>query len=262
MSEPRTTVAVLGLGEAGGAIAADIAAAGARVVGFDPVSRDVEGVEPAADGGAAVAGADVVLSVNWASAALEAAESAARVLRPGQLYADLNTGSPGLKRSVAEVIGGAGGSFADVALMAPVLGRGVRTPALASGPGAPLFARVMVGFGMPVTLLDSEPGAAAARKLLRSVFVKGMTAALGEALAAGERMGCAEWLAGDIGRTLDEADGAFAERLLQGSHQHAERRMHEMHAAAEMLDELGVEPRVALASEEWLRELVGSEPAR
>ena len=256
------TVAVLGLGEAGGAIAADIAAGGTQVFGFDPAGGDVEGVELAADGPAAVDGADVVLSVNWASAALEAAESSARVLRSGQLYADLNTASPGLKRSVAEVIAGTGAPFADVALMAPVPGRGVRTPALVSGPGAPVFARVMVGFGMPVTMLDSEPGAAAARKLLRSVYVKGMTAALGEALAAGERMGCAEWLAGDIGRTLDEADGAFAERLLAGSRRHAERRMHEMRAAAELLGELGVEPRVASASEQWLRELVGGEARR
>jgi 3-hydroxyisobutyrate dehydrogenase-like beta-hydroxyacid dehydrogenase len=255
----RATVAVLGLGEAGSAIAADIAAAGARVRGWDPAGGDVPGVEFASDDRAAVDEADIVLSVNWASAALEAAESAAQVLGPGALYADLNTASPGLKRAVAEVIAATGASFADVALMAPVPGRGVRTPALASGPGAPLFARVMVGFGMPVTLLDLEPGAAAARKLVRSVFVKGMTTALAEAVAAGERLGCADWIAVEAGRTLDEADAEFAQRLLEGSRTHARRRMDEMAAAAAMLDELGVEPRVAAASEAWLRELTRSE---
>jgi hypothetical protein len=75
-------------------------------------------------------------------------------------------------------------------------------------------------------------------------------------------MGLADWVADEIARTLDDADGAFAERLLEGSRVHAERRMHEMHAAAEMLQDLGVEPRVATASEEWLRELVGSEVSR
>jgi 3-hydroxyisobutyrate dehydrogenase-like beta-hydroxyacid dehydrogenase len=253
------TVAVLGLGEAGGALGADLAAAGARVVGWDPAGGDVEGVELAADDRAAVTAAHLVLSVNWASEAVGAAQSASGVLRDGQLYADLNTGSPGLKVAIAEVIAGTGADFADVALMAPVLGRGVRTPALASGPGAPVFARVMAGFGMPVTLLDAQPGSAAARKLVRSVYVKGMATALGEALEAGERLGCADWLAGDIGRTLDEADAAFAERLLTGSRQHARRRMDEMAAAAAMLEELGVEPRIATASEAWLRELVGSE---
>jgi 3-hydroxyisobutyrate dehydrogenase-like beta-hydroxyacid dehydrogenase len=253
------TVAMLGLGEAGGALGADLAAAGARVRGWDPAGGDVEGVELAADDCAAVAGADLVLSVNWASEAVGAARSASHVLREGQLYADLNTGAPGMKREVAEVIAGTGAAFADVALMAPVPGRGVRTPALASGPGAPLFARVMVGFGMPVTLLEAEPGEAAARKLARSVYVKGMAAAIGEALEAGERLGCADWLAGDIGRTLDEADAAFAERLLSSSRLHARRRMDEMAAAAAMLDELGVEPRMATATEAWLRTLVASE---
>ena len=253
-------VAVLGLGEAGAAIAADLAAAGAEVRGWDPAGGDVEGVEFAADDRAAVEGAQLVLSVNWASAAVEAAESAATVLAPSALYADLNTASPGLKRSVGDVIAGTGASYADVALMAPVPGRGVRPRALASGAGAPLFARAMVGFGMPVTLLDAEPGAAAARKLVRSVFVKGMTTALAEALAAGERLGCAEWIAGEAGRTLDEADAEFAQRLVDGSRVHARRRMDEMAAAAAMLDELGVEPRVAAASEAWLRELVGGEP--
>jgi len=258
MSEQKT-VAVLGLGEAGGAIAADLAAGGARVVGWDPAGGDVDGVEFAANDRAAVTGADLVLSVNWARVAVEAAQSAASVLEAGQLWADLNTGSPGMKRAVAEVIAATGADFADVALTAPVAGRGVRTPTLVSGPGAALFARAMVGHGMPVTLLDSEPGAAAARKLVRSVYVKGMTAALGEALAAGERLGCEEWLAGDIARTLDEADGAFADRLLTGSRQHARRRIDEMAAAAAMLEELGVEPRMASASEAWLRDLAGSE---
>jgi 3-hydroxyisobutyrate dehydrogenase-like beta-hydroxyacid dehydrogenase len=253
------TVAVLGLGEAGGAIGADLAAAGARVVGWDPAGGDVEGVEFAADDRAAVEGAHLVLSVNWASEAMEAARGASSVLRDGQLYADLNTGSPGLKCAIADVIADTGAAFADVALMAPVLGRGVRTPALASGPGAPGFARVMVGFGMPVTLLDEQPGAAAARKLVRSVYVKGTAAAMGEALEAAERLGCADWLAGDIGRTLDEADADFAERLLSGSRVHARRRTHEMEAAAAMLEELGVEPRMATATEAWLRSLMASE---
>ena len=44
MSAPPA-IAVLGLGEAGSAIAADLAAAGARVLGFDPVQPAPDGVE-------------------------------------------------------------------------------------------------------------------------------------------------------------------------------------------------------------------------
>jgi 3-hydroxyisobutyrate dehydrogenase-like beta-hydroxyacid dehydrogenase len=259
VSEPAV-IAVLGMGEAGAAIATDLAAAGARVLGWDPRPYDEPaGVEAATSDRAAARSADVVLSVNSAGAAVAVAQSVAPVLGESRLYADLNTGSPGLKRAVAEVVGPHGVAFADVALMAPVPGRGVRTPALAAGPGAERFAAVLGGLGMPVTVLGAEVGAAAARKLARSVFTKGLAAAVGEALAAGERLGCAEWLRADIARTLEEADGATLDRLIDGSRRHARRRVEEMAAAVTMLEELGVEPRVAAASEAWLRSLEQSE---
>ena len=56
-------VAVLGLGEAGGRIAADLVAAGCTVRGWDPVRRP-EGSPNAASDREAVRGADVVLSIN------------------------------------------------------------------------------------------------------------------------------------------------------------------------------------------------------
>jgi 3-hydroxyisobutyrate dehydrogenase-like beta-hydroxyacid dehydrogenase len=108
---------------------------------------------------------------------------------------------------------------------------------------------------MPIEVVGPEPGQAAARKLARSVFAKGLAAAVGEALAAAERLDCAAWLRGDIERTLTAADAALVERLLEGSARHAVRRVEEMAAATAMLEELGVEPRVAAASEAWLRSL-------
>jgi len=253
------TIAVLGLGEAGSAIAGDLAAAGARVLGFDPVQPAREGVEPAADAPAAVATADIVLSVNTAAVALEVAETVAPALPSGCLYADLNTAPPALKRSVASAVGVA---FADVALMEPVPDWGVRTPALASGDGAERFAAAFDRFGMPVTSVGPEPGAAAARKLARSVFMKGQAAAIGEALEAAGRLGCEDWLYRNIETTMAAADARLVRRLVEGSRQHAGRRVDEMAAAVAMLEELGVEPRVAAASEAWLRSLAGSEARR
>jgi 3-hydroxyisobutyrate dehydrogenase-like beta-hydroxyacid dehydrogenase len=139
--------------------------------------------------------------------------------------------------------------------MAPVTGRGLRTPALASGAGAERFAELAGGLGMPVTAIGPEPGDAAARKLVRSVFMKGLAAAIGEALAAAERIGCREDVYADLERTLAEADGALLARLVEGSPRHAARRAEEMAAACAMLAELGVEARVAAASEAWLRSL-------
>jgi 3-hydroxyisobutyrate dehydrogenase-like beta-hydroxyacid dehydrogenase len=66
------------------------------VVGFDP-RPDVGEVAARADSPEeAVAGADAVLSLNSADAAVVAARSAGSTLVAGQLYADLNSAGPQL----------------------------------------------------------------------------------------------------------------------------------------------------------------------
>ena len=255
-------IAVLGLGEAGAAIASDIAPTGNRVVGYDPIQSPPDGIEAAATPQEAAQVAKVVLSVNTAAVAVEVAEAVAPALDERHLYADLNTAAPALKRTLAGIIEARGARFADVALMEPVPDWGVRTPALASGRGAEEFQRVFAAFGTPVTYVSDEPGAAAARKLARSVFMKGQAAAIGEALAAAERLGCEEWLYSDIEGTLTRADGRLLRRLVEGSRKHAGRRVDEMQAAVEMLEELDVEPRVSAATGAWLRSLAASQVGR
>jgi len=241
-------IAVLGLGEAGGRIAADLAAAGADVLGWDPVARPA-GLAVAADARTAVRGADVVLSVNAAVVALEVAEGVADALDDGTLYADLNTSSPGLKRELARALPCL---FADVALVGTVPATGLETPALASGPGARRFEELLGPFGMPVEVVGDEPGAAAGLKLLRSVFMKGVAAAAIESLAAARAAGAEERVRADMTAVLGEP---LLERLLAGSQAHAARRLDEMCAAAAYLEELGVEPRVASAAAGWLEQL-------
>jgi 3-hydroxyisobutyrate dehydrogenase-like beta-hydroxyacid dehydrogenase len=251
-----TTVAVLGLGEAGSRLAADLVTAGAGVHGYDPLAGTTpEGVVRRPDTASTVAGCDVVLSLTTAGAALEAATAALPSLAPGAIYADLNTARPALKRELATRVAGAGGRFADVALLGPVPARGLGTPALASGAGAGAFADALGPLGLPVDVVSDHAGDATALKLLRSVFMKGLAASALESMAAAEAAGHAEWLeqqlADVIGRPL-------LERLLEGSRAHAARRVDEMEAARELVHELGVEPRIASASGALLAELAGS----
>jgi 3-hydroxyisobutyrate dehydrogenase-like beta-hydroxyacid dehydrogenase len=247
------SVAVLGLGEAGAAIAGDLGAAGVAVRGYDPAGTTVDGAIPAQSEAQAAQGAHLVISLNAAEVALDVARAAS--LAAGQLFADANTAAPALKRDLAAAIEPTGALFADVALLGPVPGHGLATPALVSGPGAERFAAALGPLGMPVSVVGPEPGEAAARKLARSVFMKGLAASVAESLAAAEALGCADWLREDLEATLERADAGLVERLLDGSRRHAVRRTEEMAAAAAMLDELGVEPRVAAAAENWLRAL-------
>jgi 3-hydroxyisobutyrate dehydrogenase-like beta-hydroxyacid dehydrogenase len=243
---------VLGLGEAGGRIAADLAAAGADVRGYDPAAVEAPGVTVVGDVPATVRGCDVVLSLNSAKVALEVTTTAFPALGADAVYADLNTGSPELKQEIARFAFGAGRWFADVALLGPVPARGLATPALASGPGARTFADLMRPLGMPVTFVSDRPGDAAAMKLIRSVFMKGLAAAAVESVAAAEAAGHEAWLKQEIAAVIGEP---FLERLLEGSRRHAARRTEEMEAAGDLLSRLGVEPRIASASAALLQSL-------
>jgi 3-hydroxyisobutyrate dehydrogenase-like beta-hydroxyacid dehydrogenase len=254
-------VAVLGLGEAGSEIAAGLCAAGAVVRGFDPQVRAGTGVVECAGDADACRGAAVVLALTCAHEAEGALTAALPGVGPAAVYADLNTASSGLKAHLADLAAGAGIGFADVALMSPVPGQGLSTPMLASGPAAGQFAQVLGGLGATVEVLPGPPGAAAARKLLRSVFFKGMAAAVTEALRAAQAAGCADWLRENIRQELVSASAATVDRLESGSVRHARRRADEMAAATELLRELGVPPRVASASEGWLQQLAAEQAA-
>jgi 3-hydroxyisobutyrate dehydrogenase-like beta-hydroxyacid dehydrogenase len=251
-------VALLGLGEAGSRLAADLGSAGIDLRGYDPEAGDVPIAVRAPDLESAVAGSDVVLSVNTAAVAFEVAAAAVPALSDGAIYADLNTASPELKRRLAALTQGAAVRFADVALLGPVPARGLGTPALASGDGARAFADAFGPLGMPVEVVSERAGDAATLKLLRSVFMKGLAAAAVESLQAGEAAGHADWLRHELADVIGEP---LLTRLLEGSRTHAARRVDELEAARELLLELGVEPRIASASASVLAELAASERA-
>ena len=95
MDEPRPPrVGVLGLGEAGLAIAIDLRDAGAAVRAYDPVAAAPSGVAGCANEAAAATGVDVVMSANSAEVALEVLRAGCVGAAPGTVWADLNTGSP------------------------------------------------------------------------------------------------------------------------------------------------------------------------
>jgi 3-hydroxyisobutyrate dehydrogenase-like beta-hydroxyacid dehydrogenase len=262
MSGGPPVVAVLGLGEAGALLADGLVAAGAVVRGFDPRVRPAPGVTACAGDADACRGAAVVVSLTCAHEAEEALAAALPGIGPGAIYADLNTASAEAKVRLAALAERGRIAFADVALMSPVPGNGLRTPMLASGPAAGRFARVFGGLGATVDVLPGPPGAAAARKLVRSVFYKGLAAAITEALRAAQAAGCEDWLRDNIRRELEGASASTLDRLEQGSVRHAVRRIDEMAAAGEQLRRLGVPARVAGASEQWLRQLAEEQAAR
>jgi 3-hydroxyisobutyrate dehydrogenase-like beta-hydroxyacid dehydrogenase len=253
-------IAVLGFGEAGSLIAQDLAAAGAVVRGYDPVVPAPVGVTDTASDAEAAAGADLVLSVNSAKEAVAAFAAALDAMRPGAIWADLNTAAPGVKQELAEMGRAHGIPVTDIAMMAPVPGNGLKVPMLASGEGADLVAAQLRLYGADIEVLDGPAGLAASKKLLRSVFYKGMAASIVEALEAARAVGYEDWLREHIAEELAISSAETIDRILTGTTQHAVRRGAEMEAAAQMLSDLGVQPLMADASRA-LHERLSSKPA-
>ena len=249
-------VAVLGLGEAGSLLASDLALFGDDVAGYDPaITSSIEGVNRCESAKAALAGRDLVLAVTHASHAAPLLDSVVEDLSPGAIYADLSTSSPGLKESLAAVAAGRSVRFVDVALMAPVPGRGLGVPALAAGEGAVGFAQLINDRGGRVTVVGEIAGAAAARKLLRSVVMKGLAALLIESTEAAERYGVGDWFWHHLVEQLGAIDEPLLRRLRLATSTHAVRRVEEMEAARELLTDLGVPAKMTEATIAWLQRL-------
>lgn len=256
-----TRITVIGLGEAGSLFAAGLAEAGALVQGYDPYLRyESVACRPLSfvqvdDIDDAVRSADLVISLVGAAAAGAVAESILPRLRTPTVFADFNTSSPTDKVARAAMAARYDVAFADVAVLAPVPRAGSRTPLLASGIGAAKLGELLQPLGVPIEVIDGEAGMAASRKLLRSVFMKGLAGVVLETLAAGEASGNEEWVRGQMAAELGPDGESLIERLVSGSRAHAERRMHEVQDTADYLSEL-MSPRwITEASLQWLDHL-------
>lgn len=251
-------IAVFGLGEAGSCFAADLVGLGASVTGFDPADVPTPpGVRRVGDPAQAVADAELVMAITAAADAPQALAQALASIPGAAVYADLSTAAAGSKQSLAASADARGLLFADVALMAMVPGRGVHTPSLASGSGAEAYRELLAAGGVVVDAISDRAGDAATRKLLRSVFMKGLAAVVIEAMTAAGAAGQEQWLWDNLVDEVTAAGALWLSRLVSGTGPHAARRVHEMEASAALLADLGVDPVMTRSTIESLRRVTG-----
>jgi 3-hydroxyisobutyrate dehydrogenase-like beta-hydroxyacid dehydrogenase len=225
------------------------------VSGWDPEPRQIpDGLRLATGNPHAAADADLILSANLAAVAVEVAREVAPTLRDGQVYADMNTAAPEIKREIDRLFEQIPALFADVAIMSPILPHGLRTPTLVCGAGAESFSNLLSPLGMPVTVLHEPAGQAATQKLLRSIVYKGIAAVIIEALEAAQKLDMEPWIREQMMTIL--RDEAMIDRFVEGSRKHAARRIHEMDAVTDLLTELGVESYSSRAARQRLADLL------
>jgi 3-hydroxyisobutyrate dehydrogenase-like beta-hydroxyacid dehydrogenase len=251
-------VAILGIGEVGSTLARDLIAHNVDVTGWDPDPRNLpEGLVFAGSNPAAVQEADLILSTNLAAVAIDVAREVLPHVKRDQIYADMNTSAPEVKRDIARLFENSSALFTDVAIMAPIAPEGVRTPLLASGVGAAQFAEKYRPFGAPITVLQDPAGQAATLKLVRSIFYKGLAAIVIETLEAAEKLQLESYAREQMLTIL--RDEPMIDRFVTGSQTHARRRIHEMDDVVELLQSIGVQSHCSSAARQRLFELLEKE---
>lgn len=265
MADRFQRVALIGFGEVGQTLGADLLAAGCSVTSYDPLfanaaSRPSLGlrnvsVTPARDPAAAVKNAELVISAVTAASDLDAAHAVAPHLTPGAFYLDVNSVSPGTKVRCSEVIAAARGRYVEAAVMTPISPKRIAAPMLLGGAHAQDFIARAKPLGFAGTAFADEIGRASATKMCRSVIIKGVESLLCESLVAARHYGVEKTVLDSLSDLLPVGDWEkLASYMVSRALEHGVRRAEEMRESAETVREAGIEPLMALATaerEEW-----------
>lgn len=191
---------------------------------------------------------DFILSAVTASNTLAVAQAAAPHLRPGTVFLDINSASPGTKQQAALVIEAAGGRYVEAGVMTSVPPYGIRVPMLLGGPLAAELAEHLNALGMDAKAVAAEIGVASAIKMCRSVMIKGLEALVIESYSTARAYGVEDYVLPTLAETFPSIDwekqGAyFFSRVVQ----HGQRRAEEMRESARTVQEAGFTPTMASA---------------
>ena len=181
------------------------------------------GVQAQDSAAALCAASDLVIAAVTASSTLAVAGEAARHLRPGSLYLDLNSASPGTKRQCAQLM-----------------------PQINA-----------LGFASKVA--SNELGVASATKMCRSVMIKGLEAMVIESFTAARAYGVEDAVVTSLQETFPGIDWEQqAAYFFQRAIEHGRRRSEEVREVAATVREAGLTPWSASGTAErqaWVADL-------
>jgi 3-hydroxyisobutyrate dehydrogenase-like beta-hydroxyacid dehydrogenase len=200
----------------------------------------------------------LILGVVPGSASRGVAQSLRAVLNDQHVYVDLAAATPNVKQAVASILSKTGAQLADGAIMSTPREDGYRILILASGPAARTFSDLMTPWGMRVSTVDADIGAASGIKSLRTVFTKGIEALLVECVLACHRYGIEQEVLGSIAQWMDQRPFLETVNLLLVTDAiHAGRRASEVSMSARALRQVGIEPTMTNAAGKVLRRVAG-----
>ena len=259
-------IALIGFGEVGQTLGVDLLAAGASVAAFDILFAQANSapsralskiaVRAATRTADAVKAAELVIAAVTAASDLDVAKSAAPHLPHGTFYLDVNSVSPGMKQSCAEIIEGAGGRYVEAAVMTPIAPKRIASSMLLGGAHAGAFVERAASLGFTGARIFSPiVGQASATKMCRSVIIKGMEALLSESMLTARHYGIEKPVLDSLSDLFPVGDWEkLARYFISRTVEHGTRRAEEMRESAKTVAEAGISPLMALATaerEDW-----------
>ena len=264
------SVALIGLGEVGQALARDLKGAGVQAISAydiafaDPGSRqslaaEALGVAKAATAPDAARKATLAISAVTAGSALDAARATAPGLANGTMFLDVNSVSPRTKEEAARIVEAAGGRYVEAAVMSPIHPKGIGTPILLGGAHAAAFLDVARPLGFNAKPYSEQVGAASSVKMCRSIMIKGIESLVTECLLASHHYGVTDDVLASLKDLFPGQDwDRTARYMLSRTLEHGRRRSEEMREVCKTVADAGLDPTMSSATvvrQQWASEL-------
>jgi 3-hydroxyisobutyrate dehydrogenase-like beta-hydroxyacid dehydrogenase len=265
------SVALIGLGEVGQALARDLRAAGVQAIsaydvafadGGSRQSKAAKALDIAIAGSAPEAARRSTLTISavTAGSALDAARATAPGLAGGTMFLDVNSVSPRTKQVAAEIVEKAGGRYVEAAVMSPIHPKGIGTPILLGGRHSGAFLEIATPLGFNAkTFAADRIGAASSVKMCRSIMVKGIESLVAECLMSSHYYGVTDDVLASLEDMFPGQDwDRTARYMLSRTLEHGRRRSEEMREVAKTVADAGLQPTMSTATverQQWAGEL-------
>lgn len=172
------------------------------------------------------------------------------------LYIDVSASTPSVKERIWEEAKKRKIKYVDAAMMGSLPKDKHQVPIMASGLAAEEFKHTMTSYGMKIQLMGKVPGQASAIKLIRSIYMKGLSALMVEMLEAAQSYGVSDEVVHSISASMDGISfESHLNRLVTGSAIHSVRRANELKGSLEMLKEKEISGYMTEATIEKLNQL-------
>lgn len=190
----------------------------------------------------------IIISVVTPAAAVTVAKELGAYLKPGKIYVDLTSSLPDNMKIISSIVTSYGAEFVDGAIMGAVPIKGYKVLIYISGPKAEDVMQSLNSVGMNLKNVGDEPGQASSIKLMLSIFTKGLGALLVEMLLASHHLGIEEHVIAALEQFYTKGIPSSINRSLGSSAIHAGRRVVEMESSAKLIESVGVDSSMTMAT--------------